>query len=137
MPLKYPIWLMAKLRQFSHFLQQINKFKHTSPISRLISPFIWNQGCKFNNRAAGRQSMAKKEKKDKKSKSDKKGKKEKKSKSEKKSKDKKEKTSDIPAATPKTTNSVMDLTAPAFSAGQMFERYSRGGALEQQDFQRL
>ena len=81
--------------------------------------------------------MAKKEKKDKKSKSDKKGKKEKKSKSEKKSKDKKEKTSDIPAATPKTTNSVMDLTAPAFSAGQMFERYSRGGALEQQDFQRL
>jgi hypothetical protein len=29
------------------------------------------------------------------------------------------------------------MTAPAFSAGQLFERYSRGGALEQQDFQRL
>ena len=25
LPLKYPIWIMAKLRQFSHFLQQINK----------------------------------------------------------------------------------------------------------------
>ena len=25
LPLKYPIWALAKLRQFSHFLQQINK----------------------------------------------------------------------------------------------------------------
>ena len=74
-------------------------------------------------------------------------------KSKKSSKDKKSKsstssTSSVEAsppaaaatATPPTTASkgVMDPSAPAFSAGQLFERYSRGGgALGQNDFQRL
>ena len=45
LPLKYPIWIMAKLRQFSHFLQQINKWE-PFPFSKIqtrapsLFPFV-------------------------------------------------------------------------------------------------
>ena len=45
LPLKYPIWLNSKLRQFSHFLQQINKSK-PFPFSKIqtrahsLFPFV-------------------------------------------------------------------------------------------------
>ena len=45
LPLKYPIWAMAKLRQFSHFLQQINK-SVSHPFSKIqtrapsLFPFV-------------------------------------------------------------------------------------------------
>ena len=45
LPLKYPIWIMAKLRQFSHFLQQINKWA-SRPFSKIqtrapsLFPFV-------------------------------------------------------------------------------------------------
>ena len=45
LPLKYPFWIISKLRQFSHFLQQINKWV-SHPFSKIqtrgpsLFPFV-------------------------------------------------------------------------------------------------